>query len=255
MAREANRIHTMVLAAVTCAAVTSPAAAQTRPIGITHVTVIDVEHGTRLRDHTVVIEGNRIATVGPSSQVRVPDGYGVVDARGKFVIPGLIDTHAHLTSRAADEVSVDSVARWLVRSALSGVTTVTEVGARLPLDGAIAARTGSAPAARLRRVESTGSPSATPDVAPVVVLDELRQAVAGGGSPAKALRAMTFDAARSLGLQRQLGVVAPGNLADLVVLDGSPLDDIANVTKIVALVLDGRFIDASERNDLLERRN
>jgi imidazolonepropionase-like amidohydrolase len=167
----------------------------------------------------------------------------------------LIDTHAHLTSTAADSVTADTAARWLVKSVLSGVTTVSEVGARLPPDGVIAGRTGSAPAARLRRVESTGSPSATPDVAPAVVLDELRQAIAGGGSPAKALRAMTFEAARSLGLQRQLGLVAPGNLADLVVLDGSPLDDIANVAKIVALVLDGRFIAASERNDLLERRD
>jgi imidazolonepropionase-like amidohydrolase len=247
-----TRLHTILAVAATCAAVTPVAAAQTRPIGITHVTVIDVERGTRLRDQTIVIEGNRIATVGPSSQVRVPDGYGVVDARGKFVTPGLIDTHAHLTSGAAGGVSADSAARWLVRSALSGVTTVGEVADRLPLDGVIAGRVGGAPAARLHRVESSGSPTATPGV---LAADELRQAVAGGVSPAQALRAMTFDAARSLGLRDRVGLVAPGRLADLVVLDASPLDDIGNVAKIVALVLDGRFIDAAERNRLLERSN
>jgi hypothetical protein len=64
---------------------------QARPVGIRHVTVIDVEHNRRLRDQTVVIEGTRIATVGPSDQVRIPDGYGVVEGRGKFVIPGFVD--------------------------------------------------------------------------------------------------------------------------------------------------------------------
>lgn len=62
---------------------------------------------------------------------------------------------------------------------------------------------------------------------------------------------MTFDAARSLGLEKQLGQVVPGKLADLVVLEASPLDDIGNVTRIVALVIDGRFIEANERNQHL----
>lgn len=246
-----SRFHRMAVVAAACAAATSTAAAQ-RPLAIRFVTVIDIERGTRLRDHTVVIEGDRITTVGPSSQVRVPDGYAVVDARGKFVIPGLIDAHAHLTSGPGGTVSADSAARWLVMSALSGVTTVSEVAARLPLDGVIAGRTGGAPAARLHRVESSGSRAATPGV---LAADELRQAVAGGVSPAQALRAMTLGAARSLGLENRLGLVAPGRLADLVVLDASPLDDIGNVAKIVALVLDGRFIDGNERNQLLERRN
>jgi imidazolonepropionase-like amidohydrolase len=238
------------LGLVACLQFASPSAAQSRPLAIRYVTVVDVERGTRLRDYTVVIEGNRIATVGPSSQVWVPDGYGVVDARGAFVIPGLIDTHAHLTSTASGEVSADTAARWLVTSALSGVMTVSEVDAKLPRDGVIAGRTGGAPAARLRRVESTASPAAARGV---TVTEELRQAVAGGLSPAQALRVMTFDAARSLGLQKQLGQVAVGKLADIVVLDANPLDDIGNVAKIVALVVDGRFIDANERNQHLAR--
>ena len=244
------RLHILLLAGAACPLVALASNAQTRPLAIRYVTVIDVERGTRLRDHTVIIEGNRIATVGPSSQVRVPDGYGVVDARGKFVIPGLIETHAHLTSSAAEEVSADSTARWLVRSALTGVTTVAELSAKLPSDGVLASRTAGAPAARLHRVGSAVSQVATPSVS---VTDELRQAVAGGISPARALRAMTFDAARSLGLQNQLGLVAPGKLADLLVLDASPLDDIANVEKIEALVIDGRFIDAAERNQLVTK--
>ena len=103
---------------------------QSRPIGITHATVIDVENNRQLRDYTVVIEGTRIATVGPSSQVRVPDGYGIIDARGKFVIPGLIDTHVHLMWDRDSVTSPDSTIRWLELFVPFGVTTIREASAR-----------------------------------------------------------------------------------------------------------------------------
>lgn len=104
--------------------------AQSRPIGITGATVIDVERGTRLRDYTVIIEGGRIATVGPSSQVRVPDGYGVVNARGKFIIPGLIDTHVHLLWDRDSATAPDSAIRWLKSFVPFGVTTIRDASAR-----------------------------------------------------------------------------------------------------------------------------
>jgi hypothetical protein len=44
---------------------------------------------------TVVVEGNRITTVGSSKGVRIPDGAEVIDATGKTVVPGLIDSHTH----------------------------------------------------------------------------------------------------------------------------------------------------------------
>ena len=48
-----------------------------------------------IEDGTVVIEGNRIKAVGPRASVAVPAGAYVVDAKGKTVIPGLIDVHWH----------------------------------------------------------------------------------------------------------------------------------------------------------------
>ena len=44
---------------------------------------------------TIVIEGNRISAVGPSASVQIPPGAKMVDAAGKFVVPGLIDSHVH----------------------------------------------------------------------------------------------------------------------------------------------------------------
>ena len=69
-----------------------PLAAQTTTI--TNATVIDVSTGTLRRNTTVVIDGRRITSVGPSSQAPPPRGT-VVDAKGMYVIPGLWDMHTH----------------------------------------------------------------------------------------------------------------------------------------------------------------
>ncbi len=80
-----------------CASIASPAWPQApRIVAITGVTVIDVEHGRLLRDHTVVVRGARIAAVGGAADVAVPDDAERVDGRGRFLVPGLADMHVHL---------------------------------------------------------------------------------------------------------------------------------------------------------------
>ncbi|HEY6005679.1 MAG TPA: amidohydrolase family protein [Anaeromyxobacter sp.] len=71
------------------------------------------------------------------------------------------------------------------------------------------------------------------------VLRELELYVQAGLTPAQALRAATLDAARAFGKERDLGSVEPGKLADLVVLDASPLADVGNLARIHAVVKDG----------------
>jgi hypothetical protein len=66
-----------------------------QPLVLTHVTVIDVTDGTPQPDQTVVITGDRISEVGEAARVVAPPGATVVDARGKFLIPGLWDMHVH----------------------------------------------------------------------------------------------------------------------------------------------------------------
>jgi imidazolonepropionase-like amidohydrolase len=62
---------------------------------IVHVAIIDVLTGTVQRDASVVIEGDHIAQVGAAHTVKIPKGARVVDATGKFLIPGLWDMHVH----------------------------------------------------------------------------------------------------------------------------------------------------------------
>lgn len=63
---------------------------------ITGATLIDVSGGASINDAVIIIEGTRIAQVGAASAVKVPTNAQVIDARGKFVIPGLADMHNHL---------------------------------------------------------------------------------------------------------------------------------------------------------------
>ena len=69
------------------------------PIVFTHATIIDVTGATPRRDTTVVITGDRISAIGDSSNLSLPAGAQVVDASGKFLIPGLWDMHVHWYSR------------------------------------------------------------------------------------------------------------------------------------------------------------
>src|ERR1700678_802312 len=66
-----------------------------RALAITHVTVIDVTGGAARNDMNVVVEGERITQIGSSRRVKIPKGARVVDATGKFLIPGLWDMHVH----------------------------------------------------------------------------------------------------------------------------------------------------------------
>lgn len=67
-----------------------------RPLVFTHVTVIDMTGAAAKPDQTVIIIGDRITALGAGRKVKVPKDAQVIDAAGKFLIPGLWDMHVHL---------------------------------------------------------------------------------------------------------------------------------------------------------------
>jgi imidazolonepropionase-like amidohydrolase len=71
------------------------AAAQSQPLAFTHVTVIDTNGSPPMSDMTVVVDEDRIVAVDKTDQVQLPKAAQVVDASGKFMIPGLWDMHVH----------------------------------------------------------------------------------------------------------------------------------------------------------------
>lgn len=70
--------------------------AEPSTLAFTHVTVIDMTGAPPKPDMTVVVTGNRIADLGQAGRVRIPKGAQVIDATGKFLIPGLWDMHFHI---------------------------------------------------------------------------------------------------------------------------------------------------------------
>jgi hypothetical protein len=89
--------------------------AQTITTAVEHVTVIDVVGGTARPDMTVVVIGNKIAAVGPTSDVPTPQGARSFDGRGKFLIPGLWDMHVHLGN------ATEAVLPLLISYGITGV--------------------------------------------------------------------------------------------------------------------------------------
>ena len=70
-------------------------------------------------------------------------------------------------------------------------------------------------------------------------------------TPLEALRTATLNPARVFGMADSLGTIEAGKLADLVLLDANPLEDIANTKRIRALVADGRLYRRADLDRLL----
>jgi imidazolonepropionase-like amidohydrolase len=81
--------------------------------------------------------------------------------------------------------------------------------------------------------------------------EELVRLVEAGLTPLEALQTATLNPARVLGLADSLGRIEPGKLADLVLLDANPLEDIRNTQKIRAVVADGQLYRRADLDRLL----
>jgi len=80
---------------------------------------------------------------------------------------------------------------------------------------------------------------------------ELTYLVGAGLTPLEALQTATINPAKFLNKEKELGTVEKGKLADLVLLDANPLDDIHNTAKINAVVANGKYFSRSDLDELL----
>ena len=115
----------------------------------------------------------------------------------------------------------------------------------------------AAEASFLRRFYSAGGKvlAGTDEVPfpPYGVSEEMRLLVLAGLPPLAALQAATINAARAMGWDDRLGSIEAGKLADMVLLDANPLDNITNVRSIHAIVIDGRVLDRAALDEFLRR--
>ncbi len=67
----------------------------------------------------------------------------------------------------------------------------------------------------------------------------------------EALQTATLNPAKFLGMENRLGTVEKGKLADLVLLDANPLDDIRNTQKIAGVIANGRYFSRVDLDKML----
>jgi imidazolonepropionase-like amidohydrolase len=86
------------------------------------VNVVPMDEERILTDQTVLVLGDRIAAIGGSDEVSVPDGAQRIDAPGKYLMPGLSEMHAHIPSGQAG--GADFTERVLLLYLANGITTI-----------------------------------------------------------------------------------------------------------------------------------
>ncbi len=126
--RRRQAIGTAVVALACTMLISAQARAQrtqpTATIAIVGATLIDGNGGAALPDAIVVISGNRITAVGPRGKVAIPAGARVIDATGRWLVPGFIDTNVHMSLYGG----LESMARYEDR-----FTDIAVEGAQLQL--------------------------------------------------------------------------------------------------------------------------
>jgi imidazolonepropionase-like amidohydrolase len=102
-------------------------------VAITNATVLTASHGT-IENGTVLIRNGKIAAVG--KDLAIPAGAQLIDGKGKYVMPGIIDAHSHSASEGINEGSLSNTAMvriedvlredaiGIYRSLAGGVTTL-----------------------------------------------------------------------------------------------------------------------------------
>ena len=175
--------HRLALVALLGAGPAHSAAAQAAPpIAFVHATVIDVEQGRAAPGMTVVVEHGRITALGADAGVTAPKGARVIDASGKFLIPGLWDMHVHAATPGLD-------ALFLPLLVANGITGVREMFSRLDWVSSAKSRVRSGELVGPRIVGSghilDGKPAVWQGSVTVATAEEARRAVdslAAGGA-------------------------------------------------------------------------
>jgi imidazolonepropionase-like amidohydrolase len=104
----------------------SGAVSESDVLAFTHVTVIDATGRPALPEQTVLVKGDRIAAIEKFGELKLPGGAKVIDAKGKYMIPGLWDMHAH----AVFAERLDSMFPVFVAN---GVLGIRDMGTSMPL--------------------------------------------------------------------------------------------------------------------------
>ena len=133
---------TVAMVALICLGLSAQTAPPTAIVG---ATLVDGNGGPPVDDAVIVLSGSRVLSAGPRRSVSIPANASQVDARGRWIVPGFIDTNVHLSLYGGQNDRYESLVRYQPRQReivleaaqidLSyGITTVRDsYGALVPL--------------------------------------------------------------------------------------------------------------------------
>ncbi|HXE58216.1 MAG TPA: amidohydrolase family protein [Gemmatimonadales bacterium] len=142
---------------------------ETDRLALVGATVVDGSGGAPLRDVVIIVRAGRIDTIAPRGRVEIPKSAERIDLTGRWIIPGLIDAHAHAT-------------RWaLPRYLAAGITTLRDVHGHqdsiLALRNEVNLNAVVGPRLFVAGAMIDGAPATYPDAAAVGGEGEARKAV------------------------------------------------------------------------------
>ncbi len=201
--------------------------------------LIDGTGGPPVSDAVVVVAGTRIRAAGPRAATPIPAGSEKTDARGKFIVPGLIDISG---TELPEVMTLDQAKKRVDAGATVMVGMVTDTR---DIDGAFLRKLRDLQVTFAPRLEKNDGPIARENlkkfsdagirlaVAAVKSMhQELKLMNQAGVAPNELLVAVTRNGAAAIGKKDELGTIEPGKRADLLVLDANPLEEIANLRKV-----------------------
>ena len=103
-----------------CLLMSASLAAAPAPVVFTHVTVVPMDDASVLADRHVFLRDGRIERIVPAVEAGSTEGYTVIAARGRYLLPGLAEMHAHIPGVAQREFAEDVLTLYVAH----GVTTI-----------------------------------------------------------------------------------------------------------------------------------
>lgn len=227
------------------------AATSVDTIAILDVTVIPVTDEPPIAGATVLVRGERIEAVGPAAEIDVPRGAREVNGEGKYLIPGLIEMHAHLSKARASGLGLS---RFLLLDWREQVLELPDEDTR-----GLLTQIFDSEIRDLREMHEAGvdllvgSDVAVLNIYPGSSLHEEMALFVErlGMTPAEVLERTTRKSAAFLGIADSVGTIAPGQIADLVLLDANPLEDIRNVGRVTSVIVRGTVYDPTGLDEIL----
>ena len=232
-----------------------PAVLSAQTIALRAGRLIDPDFGSAANDQIILVEHGRILTLGPNLQVAVPARAEAIDLSRYSVLPGLVAAHSRLAPDSAALRAMLAAGFTVVHgegdggAALAAGEQVGRAGTQGPafIAGACRGDAGPYTAGYIRNAYAYKVKLAFAMPSGDRIPGDFLEAWKAAGIPApEILRVITINGYEACNLLDRRGLIKPGFPADLIAVEGNPLEDIDALRRVRFVMKDGAVF---ERDD------